>query len=57
MNEVEKNLQEILMSPSYRLAAEDLDFLLRRELRPVRLQLELLKPEMLLEEQNVNIRL
>ena len=54
MNEVEKNLQEILMSPSYRLAAEDLDFLLRRELRPVRLQLELLKPEMLLEEQNVN---
>lgn len=53
-DEVEKNLQDILMSPSYRLAAEDLDFLLRRELRPVRLQLELLKPEMLLEEQHVH---
>jgi uncharacterized protein (TIGR00730 family) len=33
-------------SPSYRLAFTDLDFLLREELRPVRLQLELLKPEL-----------
>jgi uncharacterized protein (TIGR00730 family) len=39
--------------PAYRLAFRDVDFLLREELRPVRFQLELLKPEMLLEEANV----
>ncbi len=39
--------------PAYRLAFQDRDFLLREELRPVRFQLELLKPEMLLEEANV----
>ena len=41
-------------SPSYRLAFADLDFLLRDELRPVRLQLELLKPEMLLSEHRID---
>jgi uncharacterized protein (TIGR00730 family) len=40
-------------SPSYRLAFRDVDFLLREELRPVRFQLELLKPEMLLDEARV----
>ena len=40
-------------SASYRLAFRDTDFLLREELRPVRFQLELLKPEMLLEEAGV----
>ncbi len=40
-------------SPSYRLAFDDPDFLLRDELRPVRLQLELLKPEMLMGEYGV----
>jgi uncharacterized protein (TIGR00730 family) len=39
--------------PAYRLAFRDIDFLLREELRPVRFQLELMKPEMLLEEANV----
>lgn len=39
--------------PAYRLAFQDLDFLLRDELRPVRLQLELLKPEMLLHEAGI----
>jgi uncharacterized protein (TIGR00730 family) len=39
--------------PAYRLAFNDPDFLLRDELRPVRFQLELLKPEMLLEEAGV----
>ena len=39
--------------PAYRLAFQDPDFLLREELRPVRFQLELLKPEMLLEEAGV----
>ena len=39
--------------PAYRLAFRDTDFLLREELRPVRFQLELLKPEMLLDEARV----
>ena len=38
---------------AYRLAFRDTDFLLRDELRPIRFQLELLKPEMLLEEANI----
>ena len=40
-------------SPSYRLAFADPDFLLRDELRPVRFQLELWKPELLLAEHAV----
>jgi len=38
---------------SYRLAFTDTDFLLREELRPVRMQLELLKPELVQNEQSV----
>ncbi|WP_298841030.1 TIGR00730 family Rossman fold protein [uncultured Roseobacter sp.] len=38
---------------AYRLAFTDQDFMCREELRPVRLQLELLKPEMLLDEHNI----
>ena len=41
------------LSPAYRLAFADPDFLCRDELRPVRLQLELLKPELLLSEYGV----
>jgi len=41
-------------SPSYRLAFQDPDFLLRDELRPVRLQLELLKPELILQEHRID---
>ncbi|MFQ1701025.1 TIGR00730 family Rossman fold protein [Loktanella agnita] len=41
-------------APSYALAFADEDFLLREELRPVRLQLELLKPEMLMNEAGIN---
>ncbi len=41
------------LSPSYRLAFRDHDFLLRDELRPVRLQLELLKPELILNEHGI----
>ncbi len=41
-------------SPSYQLAFQDEEFLLREELRPVRLQLELLKPELLMREQNID---
>jgi hypothetical protein len=40
-------------SASYNLAFQDVDFLLRDELRPVRLQLELLKPELVLQEQHI----
>ena len=39
--------------PSYKLAFQDKEFLLREELRPVRFQLELLKPEMILDEAGV----
>ncbi|MFN3990502.1 MAG: LOG family protein [Erythrobacter sp.] len=39
--------------PAYKLAFRDTDFLLRDELRPIRFQLELLKPEMLLDEARV----
>lgn len=38
---------------TYRLAWDDEDFMTRRELRPVRLQLELLKPEMALAERGI----
>jgi len=41
------------LSPSYRLAFDDPDFLARDELRPVRLQLELLKPEMAMAERGI----
>ncbi|WP_435310590.1 LOG family protein [Primorskyibacter sedentarius] len=40
-------------APSYRLAFADDEFMCRDELRPVRLQLELLKPEMMLDEHGV----
>ncbi|NHQ73566.1 TIGR00730 family Rossman fold protein [Roseovarius gahaiensis] len=40
-------------APAYRLAFADSDFLCRDELRPVRLQLELLKPEMILNERGI----
>ncbi|MEN9890545.1 MAG: hypothetical protein RLY78_840 [Pseudomonadota bacterium] len=38
---------------AYRLAFTDADFLVREELRPVRMQLELLKPELVMAEQGV----
>ncbi|MCG7572484.1 LOG family protein [Phaeobacter sp. CNT1-3] len=40
-------------APSYKLAFNDNDFLCREDLRPVRLQLELLKPELLMDEYGV----
>ncbi len=40
-------------SPAYRLAFADNDFLLREDLRPVRLQLELLKTETLMSERGI----
>jgi uncharacterized protein (TIGR00730 family) len=49
----EANLRSIFASPTFRLAAQDLDLLDRPELRPVRVQLELLKPELTLAEHKV----
>ena len=39
--------------PAYRLAFQDDDFLLRPELRPIRFQLVLMKPEVLLTEAGI----
>lgn len=41
-------------NPAYRLAFQDMDFLLREDLRPVRFQLELLKPELILDEAGIS---
>ncbi len=41
-------------SDSYRLAFQDTEFLLREDLRPVRFQLELMKPELLLDEAKIS---
>jgi uncharacterized protein (TIGR00730 family) len=40
-------------SEAYKLAFQDTDFLLRPDLRPVRFQLELLKPQLLLDEADI----
>jgi hypothetical protein len=44
---------EAIASPAYELAFMDEDFLLRKELRPVRLMLELLKPEIIQREEHI----
>ena len=41
-------------SPAYRLAFLDSDFLIKDDLRPVRLQLELLKPELVQREEGID---
>jgi uncharacterized protein (TIGR00730 family) len=41
-------------SPTYKLAFQDEEFLLRDDLRSVRLQLELLKPELILQEKHID---
>jgi uncharacterized protein (TIGR00730 family) len=53
MSEAEDNLRAIMQSPSYCLAEQDTELLARAELRPVRLQLELLKPEMAFQERGI----
>jgi hypothetical protein len=47
------NLEKILHSPSYRLAYQDVDFLNDPRLRPTRMELELLKPDLILQEHNI----
>jgi uncharacterized protein (TIGR00730 family) len=50
----DQRVRAILDSPTYRLAYEDIDLLGQEELRPLRLQLELLKPERILHEQGIH---
>ncbi|QCT94753.1 TIGR00730 family Rossman fold protein [Caminibacter mediatlanticus TB-2] len=47
---VDELLQKIFNSPSYKLAIEDKDFLLSDEARGVRLQLDYLKPEIIMKK-------
>jgi len=47
------NLELLLHSPSYRVAYRDVEFLSQPELRPVRMELELLKPELAFQEQDI----
>lgn len=53
MSKPRPDVDPILNSPSYRLAERDPDLLARSELRPVRMQLELLKPELTFKERNI----
>jgi hypothetical protein len=46
-------VKRLLQSPSYRRADEDLEFLERDEVRPVRLGLEVLKPELIQQEEGI----
>ncbi|MBZ0151545.1 MAG: LOG family protein [Planctomycetes bacterium] len=48
-----ERIRAIRTSTSYRQAHLDNDFMGRAELRPVRLQLELLKPDLIMQEQGV----
>ena len=49
----EKLANALVRSPAYRRADQDIEFLNRGELRPVRLQLELLKPELIQQEEGI----
>ncbi len=53
MNQKLPDPPDLSRVPSFRLAFEDLDFLRTDRLRPVRFQLELLKPTVVLDEQKV----
>jgi predicted Rossmann-fold nucleotide-binding protein len=48
-----ERMERLIRSRAYTRAYEDVKFLGREDLRPVRLQLELLKPELLLQEQGI----
>ena len=52
--EKKARIDALRASPSYRLAHVDPDFMGREQLRPLRLQLELLKPELIQQEEGVN---
>ncbi|MFQ5600088.1 MAG: LOG family protein, partial [Candidatus Krumholzibacteriia bacterium] len=52
--EARERIRRILESPSYIRAYEDTDFLMQHDLRSVRLQLELLKPELILRRHRIH---
>jgi len=51
--EAEQRIKAILESPSYRQADKDVDFLNRNEIRGLRLQLDYLKAELLMEQHSI----
>ena len=51
--EESKRIEKIMLSPSYRLVENDSEFLAKNDLRPVRMQLELLKPELAFKEAGI----
>lgn len=52
-NNESERIEKILLSPSYRLVENDSEFLAKDDLRPVRMQLELLKPELTFKEEGI----
>ena len=51
--ELKQRLKAIVEHPSYRLAYMDYDFIRGEDLRPLRLELELMKPEMFLDAMGI----
>lgn len=52
-DELQQRLKDIMEHPSYRLAYLDQDFIRSEDLRPLRLELELMKPEMFLDAMGI----
>ena len=52
-NDTELMIKRLKKSPAYKIAYHDEDFIDTDNLRPVRLQLELLKPELILRKQKI----
>ncbi len=52
-NELTPEQQTLLQAPAYKIAFQDPDLLARDELRSVRLQLELLKPELAMADEQI----
>ncbi len=50
----QQRLDDIMSHPSYKIAYDDIDFIHSEDLRPVRLHLELLKPEKMMEEAGIH---
>ncbi len=53
-SERRKERESLEQQSSYRLAFQDPDLLLREELRPVRIQLEIIKPDLLMDENHID---
>ncbi len=51
--DLDQRLKDIINHPSYKLAYLDQDFIQSAELRPLRLEVELMKPEIMLDEAGI----